>query len=64
MTRFDLGEFTLLLSNTVLAEYEEVLKRELAPLGFSNAWIERFLDELCLEAQSFKPSASCKPAFA
>lgn len=62
MKRFELGEFTLLLSNTVLAEYEEILKRELVPLGFSDVWIEQFLDELCFEAQSFKPSASWKPA--
>ncbi len=62
MKRLELGEFTLLLSNTVLAEYEEILKRELVPLGFSHVWIEQFLDELCLEAQSFKPSASWKPA--
>lgn len=62
MKRFELGEFTLLLSNTVLAEYEEILKRELVPLGFSHVWIEQFLDELCFEAQSFKPSASWKPA--
>ena len=63
MKRFELGEFTLMLSNTVLAEYEEILKRELVPLGFSHVWIEQFLDELCFEAQSFKPSASWKPAF-
>ena len=62
MKRFELGEFTLMLSNTVLAEYEEILKRELVPLGFSHVWIEQFLDELCFEAQSFKPSASWKPA--
>ena len=62
MDRFELGEFALLLSQTVLAEYEEVLNRELVPLGFPLPVVEQFLDELCFCAQLYQPSASWKPA--
>jgi putative PIN family toxin of toxin-antitoxin system len=62
MDRFDRGEFILLLSNTVLAEYEEVLKRELPSLGFSLAAVDAFLDELCLKARLCQVSAAWKPS--
>jgi len=62
MDRLEKGEFTLLLSQTVLAEYEEILKRELLPLGYPFSAIEQFLDDLCYIVTIFKPSASWKPS--
>jgi putative PIN family toxin of toxin-antitoxin system len=62
MDRLDRGEFFLMLSQTVLAEYEEVIKREMIPLGYSAAAIDRFLDDLCYTAQVFKPSGFWKTA--
>lgn len=62
LDRLDRGEFALLLSQTVLAEYEEVLKRELIPLGYSSAAIEQFLDDLCRTVQIFRPSGFWKTA--
>src|ERR1041385_3659856 len=40
-------QWTLVLSNTVLTEYEEVLKREAAVLNFSAEQIDKLLDALC-----------------
>jgi putative PIN family toxin of toxin-antitoxin system len=40
-------KWTLVLSNTVLTEYEEVLKREAAVLNFSAEQIDKLLDALC-----------------
>ena len=46
----------LVLSNTVLAEYEEVLKREASSLGLALPEIDRFPDALCLLAEQCHPS--------
>ncbi len=60
--RLERGEFTLVLSQTVLAEYEEVLKRELMPLGYPVSAIELFLDDLCRCVEIFRPSGFWKIA--
>jgi predicted nucleic acid-binding protein len=60
--RLERGEFTLVLSQTVLAEYEEVLKRELMPLGYPISAIELFLDDLCRCVEIFRPSGFWKIA--
>jgi putative PIN family toxin of toxin-antitoxin system len=58
--RLERGDFALVLSQTVLAEYEEVMKRELIPLGFTNLTIEQFLDDLCRRVEIFRPSGFWK----
>ncbi len=45
------GFWKLVLSNTALTEYEEVLKREAASLGLTLPEIDRFLDGLCVLAE-------------
>ncbi|NJM56141.1 MAG: PIN domain-containing protein [Verrucomicrobiae bacterium] len=45
------GKWRLLLSNTVLAEYEEVLKREATALQLAPAEIDSLLDALCALAE-------------
>ena len=62
LDRLERGEFTLILSQTVLAEYEEVLKRELMPLGYPVSAIELFLDDLCRCVEIFRPSGFWKIA--
>ena len=54
----------LVLSNTVLTEYEEVLKREASPLGMTLPEIDRFLDALCLLAEQCHPSGGWVPLLA
>jgi len=51
LRRLRAGEWTLLLSNTVVTEYEEVLRREAADLGLDPAEIGPLLDDLCLLAE-------------
>lgn len=55
------GRWTLVLSNTVLAEYEEVVKREHAALGLSLEDTDRFLDALCLLAERNQVSSQWVP---
>ena len=44
-------KWTLVLSNTVLTEYQEVPHREQSALPYNHEEIERLLDELCLHAE-------------
>lgn len=62
ISRYRKGEFALLISNTVLSEYDEVLKREGPGFGLSPAIVDRFLDALCAGADSFPTSSFWKPA--
>jgi len=60
------NETKLLLSHTVLTEYEEILKREAAVLGMTLNEIDQFLDALCTDAElvlidDFSPLASNDP---
>jgi predicted nucleic acid-binding protein len=49
--RLRAGEWTLLLSNTVATEYEEVLRRDNAELDLDQAEIGPLLDDLCRLAE-------------
>lgn len=46
-------QWTLVLSNTLLTEYQEVLHREQSALPYSHEEIERLLDGLCLRADKW-----------
>src|SRR5437016_2726410 len=46
----------LLLSNTVLTEYEEIVKREATTLGLTFERIHKTLDALCTLAERRYPS--------
>lgn len=61
MRRFRQGDFVLLIANTVLTEYEEILKREGPVFGLPSGVIERFLDALCAAAEEWKTSSFWKP---
>lgn len=55
-------EFELIIGNTTLAEYDEVLKRECPTFGVPVATVDRFLDALCAGATFFPTSSFWKPA--
>lgn len=62
VSRYRRGEFALLLSNTALSEYDEVLKREGQNLGLVVDTVDRFLNALCAGAVSFQTSSFWKPS--
>lgn len=55
-------QFELVIGNTVLAEYDEVLKRECPRFGVPVATVDRFLDALCASSTYFQTSSFWKPA--
>ena len=62
ISRYRHGEFALLISNTVVSEYDEVLKREGQSFGVSSSLVDRYLDALCAGADAFRTSSFWKPA--
>lgn len=54
-------EFSMVIGNTVLSEYEEVLKREGNSFGMTTAMVDKFLDALCAGAEPCRTSAFWKP---
>ena len=54
-------QWTLLLSNTVLTEYEEILHRESTALRLNPDRIQRLLDALCAIAEHRHPSGDWVP---
>lgn len=62
LLRYRKGEFALLIGNTVLSEYDEVLKREGPSFGLAMTVVDHFLDALCACAESFQTSSFWKPA--
>ena len=62
LSRLVKQEFELVIGNTVLAEYDEVLKRECLAFGIPVATVDRFLDALCATSSYFATSSFWKPA--
>src|SRR5436309_497816 len=58
------GKWTLVLSNTVLGEYHEVLHREAVATGLSHADIDAYLDVLCALAEKRTLSTEWQPVAA
>jgi predicted nucleic acid-binding protein len=58
------GRWTLVLSNTVLGEYHEILHREGRVLGLSEAQADAYLDVLCALAEQRALSTEWQPAAA
>ena len=55
------GRWQLVLSNTVLGEYHEVLHREASALGLSHVRLDAFLDGLCRLAEQIAPVTAWQP---
>jgi putative PIN family toxin of toxin-antitoxin system len=48
------GELKMVISTTLLFEYEDILKRNQVDLGLSNQEIEKVLDYLCMKSEHQK----------
>ena len=55
------GKWTLLLSNTVVTEYEEILQREASLLRITSDEIAKLLDDLCAPAECHRLSGPWQP---
>jgi predicted nucleic acid-binding protein len=58
------GKWKLVLSNTVLGEYHEVLHREAAAIGLSHADADAYLDVLCAVAEQRALTTASQPVAA
>ncbi len=60
--RYRMGEFALVMANTVLMEYEEILKREGPAFALLAETVDRFLNALCAGAEQIRTSGFWKPS--
>jgi putative PIN family toxin of toxin-antitoxin system len=58
------GQWTLVLSNTALGEYQEVLHRQAEALGLSHGDADAYLDVLCALAEQRTLNTAWQPAAA
>jgi predicted nucleic acid-binding protein len=63
LQRLRQGEWRLVLSNHLLLEYEEVLKRNAADMGLTLAEVDIYLDAICQAADYWRLEASRPPRF-
>lgn len=49
--RLRLGEWTAVVSNHLLFEYEEILKRQASELGLSSEGVDELLNAICARAE-------------
>ena len=61
MERLRRGEWRLALSNHLLLEYEEVLKRNAAAIGLTLDEVDRHLNAICQAADTFALAAPQPP---
>lgn len=59
--RLRLGEWTTVLSNHLLFEYEEVLKRQAPELGLSLEGVDELLNAVCARAEECLLSHGWQP---
>ena len=55
------GQWRLVLSNRLLLEYEEVLKRNAGALALTHEEVDRFLNAICQSAECFQLPAAQPP---
>jgi len=61
LARLRAGGWTLVLSNTVLGEYHEILHRNAEVLGLTFHEIDAYIDALCELAEKFSPTRAWRP---
>jgi predicted nucleic acid-binding protein len=61
LARLRAGGWALVLSNTVLGEYHEILHREAEFLALTPQEADSFIDALCELAQRFSPATPWQP---
>lgn len=59
--RLRAGEWTAMLSNHLVYEYEEVLKRNAAELGLSLADVDEILNAVCARGEEWRLSSAWQP---
>ena len=59
--RLRLGQWTAVLSNHLLYEYEEILKRQASELGLSLADVDELLNAICARAEECLLSHTWQP---
>jgi len=62
LARLRAGGWALVLSNTVLGEYHEILHREPEFLGLTHKEADAYIDALCELAERFSPTGPWQPA--
>ena len=62
LARLRAGCWALVLSNTVLGEYHEILHREEEFLGMTHQEADSYIDALCELAERFSPATQWQPA--
>jgi putative PIN family toxin of toxin-antitoxin system len=62
LVRLREGSWTLVLSNTVLGEYHEILHRETEFLGLTHREADAYVDGLCELAERFSLTTQWQPA--
>jgi predicted nucleic acid-binding protein len=61
LARLRVGGWTLVISNTVLGEYHEILHREAEVLGLEHDEADVYIDALCELAERFSPTTTWQP---
>jgi predicted nucleic acid-binding protein len=64
LQRLRCGEWRLVLSNHLLLEYEEILKRNAGALALTHGEVDRFLNAICQGADCFQLPAVQPPRLA
>jgi putative PIN family toxin of toxin-antitoxin system len=62
LARLREGSWALVLSNTVLGEYHEILHREAEFLGLTHREADAYIDAMCELAERFSPTTQWQPA--
>ena len=61
LARLRAGDWSLVLSNTVLGEYHEILHREARVIGLTDQDVDVFLDGVCVIAERFLLESPWQP---
>jgi predicted nucleic acid-binding protein len=61
LARLRAGGWSLVMSNTVLGEYHEILHREAGAIGLTDRDADLYLDGLCFLAEMFSPATPWQP---
>jgi predicted nucleic acid-binding protein len=61
LARLRAGSWRLVISNTVLGEYHEILHRESTVLGLPHREADAYIDALCELAERFSPTTTWQP---
>jgi len=64
LVRLRAGDWKLVLSNTVLGEYHEILHREAESVALTHREADAYMDALCALAERFAPVTPWQPAAA